>query len=354
LTDLYASEDSPDVYFFVLDQYARAEVLARYFNYDNSAFINRLNQMGFYVASCSRSNYPYTTASLAGTLNFDYVSELGDEFQPQNTSFLPMEQVIKHSKVEAIFKQLGYQTIAFETGYNFTEMEDADIFYELSSQKINNFEALLLRNSATVLPSDLGMFDQFYLTDDERKRARILFVLDQLEKVPSISGKKFVFVHLVIPHPPFVFGPNGESLVIQPFYEDGETGYKRGDFREGYHNQVSFISSKLVNTLERIISNSSTTPVIIIQGDHGPITILNEERMNILSAYLFPNAKAELYPTLTPINNFRLVFNTYFNGSFPLIPDKSFRVDINHPYVFKEFKVANDICPSPKQENFSH
>jgi hypothetical protein len=345
ITNLEVSSDSPDVYFFVLDQYARSDVLAEYFEYDNSAFINGLKQAGFYVASCSQSNYPYTTASLAATLNLNYVSELGEEFTPENQSYLPMQQAIKNNRVKAAFRQLGYQIIAFETGYNFTELEDADIFYKLSSNKINNFEALLLRSSAMLLPIDLGLLDKYFLTDDARKRDRVLFVLDQLEDIPSLPGKKFVFVHLSMPHPPFVFGPNGEALVIEPFYENGETGYKRDDFRQGYHNQAIFISSKILTVVSKIIANSRRTPVIIIQGDHGPITIPDEKRMDILSAYLFPASEPAFYPTLTPVNNFRLVFNTYFNGSLPLLSDKSFTVDINQPYVFGETK---NPCSSSK------
>jgi hypothetical protein len=338
ITNLEVSSDSPDVYFFVLDQYARSDVLAEYFKYDNSAFINGLKQAGFYVASCSQSNYPYTTASLAATLNFNYVSELGEEFNPENQSYLPMQQAIKNNRVKAAFRQLGYQIIAFETGYNFTELEDADIFYKLSSTKINNFEALLLRSSGMLLPIDLGLLDKYFLTDDARKRDRVLFVLDQLEDIPSLPGKKFVFVHLSMPHPPFVFGPNGEALVIEPFYENGETGYKRDDFRQGYHNQAIFISSKILTVVSKIIANSSRTPVIIIQGDHGPITIPDEKRMNILNAYLFPDVKTNFYSTLTPVNNFRLVFNSYFHGSLPLLPDQSFGIDIARPHVFHEIK----------------
>jgi hypothetical protein len=345
LADLNASPDSPDVYFIVLDQYARGDVLAEYFQHDNSTFLNGLNDLGFYVASCGQSNYPYTAASLAGTFNLNYVSELGEDFTPENQSFNPMNQAIKNSRVKAAFRGLGYQIIVFETGYNFTELEDADIFYKLPSSTLNGFEALLLRNSAMLLPADFGLLDQYELTDDERKRQLTLFVLDRLEEVPSIPGKKFVFVHLVIPHPPFVFGPDGESLVVEPYYENGEAGYKKEDFRRGYRNQVMFINARILEALKQIIANSSQTPVIIIQGDHGPAKIPEEKRMNILSAYLFPGTEPDLYPSLTPVNNFRLVFNTYFNTSLPILPDKSHYVDINYPYKFKEMQ---DPC-TPSQ-----
>lgn len=344
VANLETSVDSPDVYFLVLDQYARSDILAEYFKYNNSAFLNGLEELGFYVASCSHSNYPYTTASLAATLNFNYVPELGEDFKPGNKSYLPMQQAIKNNRVQAAFRQLGYQIIAFETGYNFTELEDADVFYKLSSKKSNGFEALLLRSSALLVPADFGLLDQYVLTDNARKRERVLFVLDQLEDIPSLPGKKFVFVHLVMPHPPFVFGPNGEDWEIPPYYENGEAGWKKDDFRKGYHNQAVFISSKILNVIRKIIANSHQTPVIIIQGDHGPTTIPNEKRLSILNAYLFPDAMPDLYPTLTPVNNFRLVFNTFFNGSLPVLPDKSYRVDINRPHVFNERKDL-PACP---------
>ena len=113
----------------------------------------------------------------------------------------------------------------------------------------------------------------------------------------------------------------------------------------GYRNQLTFINSQILKTLNKIITNSARTPVIIIQGDHGPITIPHAKRMNILSAYLFPDAEPDFYPSLTPVNNFRLVFNTYFDASLPILPDKSFFVDINQPYVFNEME---DPCVAPK------
>ncbi len=334
---LYASPEAPDVYFIILDQYTRSDVLAKFFDYDNSAFLEELEDMGFYVAACANSNYPYTSLSLMGTLNYNYVSDLGEEFSPDSKDKDLSWQMIKNSSVQRDFEMLGYQTIAFESGYDWAEMESADIFYTLSSTKINNFEALLLQNSATLIPTSLGYFQEFRLDDNERKRELIFFVLDQLKKVPSLPGKKFVFAHLVIPHPPFVFGPNGELLVIEPYREGDEVGYRRKDFQEGYRNQASFINSSITGVLRQIIEDSTSPPIIILQGDHGPITIDDNARTNILSAYLFPEPKPSLYPELTPVNNFRMIFQTYFNAkSLPTLPDKSYFVQAGSLYDFYE------------------
>jgi hypothetical protein len=334
---LHASPGSPDVYFIILDQYTSSDVLAEFFDLDNSVFLAELEDMGFYVAACANSNYPHTSLSLMGTLNYDYVSDLGDEFSPRAKDREPAWQMIKSSRVKRDFETLGYQTISFESGYDWAEMESADFFYTLSSSKINNFEALLLQNSATYLPMALGYFQEFRLDDNERKRELIFFVLDQLKEVPSLPGKKFVFAHLVIPHPPFVFGPDGDLLVIEPFREGDEVGYRRKDFREGYRNQAIFINSVITGVLRQIIEESPQPPVIILQGDHGPITIDDNARTKILSAYLFPEPKPSLSPELTPVNNFRMIFRTYFNArSLPNLADKSYFFREGSLYDFYE------------------
>ena len=69
-------QDLPDVYFIVLDTYTRGDALIRDFGYDNSAFLEELRSMEFYIADCSRSNYEKTQGSLIATLNLNYLPAL--------------------------------------------------------------------------------------------------------------------------------------------------------------------------------------------------------------------------------------------------------------------------------------
>ncbi len=59
----------PDIYYIIPDSYGRSDLLLQAFGLDNSAFIQRLQEMGFYVAECSQSNYNRTDVSLASSLN---------------------------------------------------------------------------------------------------------------------------------------------------------------------------------------------------------------------------------------------------------------------------------------------
>ena len=86
----------------------------------------------------------------------------------------------------------------------------------------------------------------------------------------------------------------------------------------------------MLGIVREILADSVTPPIIIIQGDHGFGEGLN---FPILNAFYLPGIPAgSLYPTLSPVNTFRLVFNHYFNGEYSLLPDESFLVtDVNTP-----------------------
>jgi hypothetical protein len=60
-------------------------------------------------------------------------------------------------------------------------------------------------------------------------------------------------------------------------------------------------------------------------GDHG----LEKENhgVNINAFYLPENGEQNLYPTITPVNSFRVIFDTYFGTQYGLIDDISYRDD---------------------------
>ena len=51
-------------------------------------------------------------------------------------------------------------------------------------------------------------------------------------------------------------------------------------------------------------------------------------RFNILNAYYLPDIDIGiLYPHITPVNSFRVVFNQYFGTDFELLKDKNYFID---------------------------
>jgi arylsulfatase A-like enzyme len=160
-------------------------------------------------------------------------------------------------------------------------------------------------------------FDQNSLDDWEQWEHyyQTHYILSELEKMPETPGPKFVYAHIMVPHSPFIFAPDGTYLHnTNPI--------------EGYRSNVEFIDNKLPSILQTIIEKSDPSPIIVVMGDHGPSTrktITKEMRMATLNAYLVNDvAKAQLYPSITPINAFRIILNSHYGGNFPLLDDISY------------------------------
>ena len=60
-----------------------------------------------------------------------------------------------------------------------------------------------------------------------------------------------------------------------------------------------------------------------------------KEQHAILNAYYFPGQKYELlYPSVSPVNSFRIVLNTFFGGTYELLPDRNYFIPHARPYDF--------------------
>ena len=329
---LETDSQSPDIYYIILDGYGRSDVLKNEYGYDNSDFLNTLKDLGFTVADCSQSNYAQTQLSLASSLNFDYLEALSDRFVTGSQDRTGLDELIHHSAVRESLEKAGYRTVAFATGFLATEIRDADHFLspEHSWGTLNEFESLLMETTMARLLQDSNRFGM-QNTGSELFRERTLFALDQLDDVARMPGPKFVFVHLVVPHPPYVFGPTGGP--VEPA-EAGTTKTQEG--ARHYRDQAIYISSRMAEVIPQMIANSSTPPIIVIQGDHGPTVASSpRSRMSILNAYFLPGAKVSIDSTITPVNTFRLILNRYFGQGLELLEDVSLYSDYTDPFNFK-------------------
>ena len=342
------SRSPPDIYYIILDGYSRDDILEHFYQYDNHSFLKALTALGFYVARCSQSNYSQTQLSLASSLNLNYLSALGKDFTEDRTDRIGMPGLIKHSLARRSLEQLGYTMVAFETGYYWTQVDDAGVYISPKSSVaslldisggLNSFEALLIRTSAGLVLADgataLPGFSRLNLDHpNEIHRQRILFTLDQLSKIAKMPGPKFVFAHIVSPHKPFVFGPQGESV-----QQEKKT-------LVGYRDQVAYLNSRMVPLLQKIISDSASPPIIVIQGDHGGVETEYGDRQAILNAYYLPNdGRQQLYESITPVNTFRLIFNNYFEGDYELLEDISYFSTYQHPYKLISIPNTRPSCP---------
>jgi hypothetical protein len=332
---LQKPKEAPDIYYIILDAYTRGDALQADFGFDNSGFLNELQAMGFFVANCSRSNYGFTQASLTSTLNLDYLPAIQESLTDTDDED-DLWGLLKHSRVRSSLEEVGYQTVAFETGYEWSRISDAAFYLEfttdsLALRSVNPFEALLIKTTLGLALADSqtkflsSTFETVnYPYSDHINRQR--FILNRLREIPDFPGNKFVFVHLLVPHNPFVFAPDGTLLTDPGFFGGKASGPINDNYRTlGYSYQVQFINNQILEIVHTIIDQSSTPPVIILQGDHG---LRAENRFKILNAYyLAGESNHHLYPSISPVNSFRVIFNQFFGSEYTLLPDHSIKDD---------------------------
>jgi hypothetical protein len=136
-------------------------------------------------------------------------------------------KLLSSGRVMDILRDGGYQIVAIATNFEFTEVRNADFYIYPKGKQLNGFEAMLLHNSVLAFVYDVSVLTNGPLEYPwyQIHRDHVHFIFEKLAKVAQKASPKFVFAHIISPHPPFVFGPNGEVFKQRlPFgVWDGDT-----------------------------------------------------------------------------------------------------------------------------------
>lgn len=321
----------PDVYVFLIDTYIRADYLQSDFAYDNSPFLDQLRLLGFYIADCSRGNYYGTRRAVANLLNFDYISGLKAGLA--SLGYDPEKEIwtlIPNSILRSQLEQLGYQTVAYENpDFPWLLFSDAEHYYARPEVfATTGFENLLLETSAFRVVFSIE--DRLGSSTEEmavsitppyqRRYQNDMDTFAWLEETVRIPGPKFVYAHLLPLHQPFTHAPDCSLLTDSNYYSlEGYKPVNEQYFRDGYVSSLECTNAKMLALVTEILQNSDTPPVIVIMGDHGIENTRNAT--SILNAYYLPGGSEGLYPTISPVNSFRVILNRTFGTDYSLLDD---------------------------------
>lgn len=294
------TESISNIYYFVLDGYASGGVLKKHYGFDNSLFEKGLQKVGFNINDSAASAYYSTLPSLASTLNMDYI--------PANEG---LQYKLNNNKVFQLFKSKGYKIVNLESGYSVTNsFNDVDSTIEISSP--NEFERSFIRY--TILRLD----DLFGIMQHNRLKSQI----EKLEQLShSLQKGTFYFVHLVAPHPPYVFDKNGKQVYNSKNHDNS------WEPRKSYIDQLQFVNSVVLKTVNSII-DVHPDATVIIQSDHGPwITSKSmedvfEARSQIFSAMRIPSSDS-MINLKTSVNTFRFISEKLKLEDFKLLKDSA-------------------------------
>ena len=322
----------PDIYYIVLDAYANSSVLKEVFNYDNSDFEGYLEKKGFFVAKNSRSNYMMTFLSLASILNMDYINFLRDELGVSSINKVIPLEMINNSKVLGYLKDKGYNTINIKSGWGITNLLDKYNLNLPENKYIDDFTITFFQTT---------IFRILYNRIDSDIRNTVLGQFKIISDFNETKVPKFIFSHIVSPHPPYVFDSNGQKV-----NSDIKLNNDFNQDKIKYIEQLKFITKKTKELVD-VILNKSKKSIIVIQSDHGssilsrndwrdPSTEFIVERSKTLNAILLNGFNSDqLYSDISSVNTFRVIFNSVFKENYKLLEDSTYFSAPKRPYDFK-------------------
>jgi hypothetical protein len=333
-------DSRPNVYHIILDRYAANATLKEQYNFDNQEFIDFLTKQGFSIAPDSTANYLKTGMSLASTLNMEYINYLREHHGNDPSDWWPIVDLLKDHKVQRYFKQLGYKYIHIGSWWETTARNpyaDRNYNYYISDE----FSLAFLSTStiplaASYLHVNLPIFHNLNVDVQEEQRAAALYAIEKIRQTAQDVDPSFVFAHILIPHPPRLRDNRMEATK-----------------RDEYISRIVFINRELKGLIQDLLSRQPT-PVILIQADEGPFPVRYQKKdpdfdwrtasrseldrkFRILNAMYLPGVRqSEVYPSITAVNTYRLVFSRIFKQDFQLLPDRNycFVNEVRHLYDF--------------------
>lgn len=322
------AEKSPDIYYIVLDEFAGFQAMREYWGYHEvDHFVDFLKDRGFFVAEESHGSSIDTLHQMATRLNYREYSP-GEDIQ---TYF----NAIADNRVMRDLKSRGYTTVVFdETNMPYPSAKPihTDYLYEYESpaiSEINRGEYGLYFDEFGELVIDNTMFyafSQSYRRNNpivSQHSRMISFTVDNIAS-RDVPSPKFVYVHLMLPHFPFIFDRSGNITDSDHFTDWNH-------YLENYIYSIKVAEEMVNNILAEMDGNNP--PVIILQSDHGARNHLTarigsavlpnypeEFKTLILYALYLPGYDYSSLPQdIKPVNTFPVIFNHLFETNIALI-----------------------------------
>lgn len=320
-----ATENYPDIYFIVFDEFSGFEPMRKYWqNPKVDDFVQFLDSYGFFIAEQSHSSSIYSLHQMATRLNYE-------EFPCcENGEYLDLfYDNVSYNNVMRSLKSKGYSIAVFEeltipraypamdpinSDYSFADVPETSIAMANSETIFDEFGVFVANSSM------LRIISTTHDRTLSGHRDKILYLINKIGELDQVSSPKFVYVHLLLPHFPFMFDEKGNVLDEEIH---GNWNYYLGQ----YNYTMDVATGMVVNILAN--ADPQRPPVIILQSDHGARNIdyggpllenfPEEYKTQILFALRLPGYDTSTLPqNIDPINTFPIVFNYLFDDDIPL------------------------------------
>jgi hypothetical protein len=320
-----------DIYLIVLDGHANARVLKEVFGYDNSRFEDSLRALKFLIPRDMRSNYVQTYLSLASLLNFAHVTRLAEDAGVTSKDHSLPTYLVKHNRAARFLKARGYKYVLFPSAWWAATAnspladEEFDVHPKFEiGHELSRTELRLAVQRSTLL--------RFALRSDRARVPLVQHFLRSFEGLGDVStspAPTFTLAHILLPHVPYLLDAECRPLEHSiPDHMEADTPEQRVD----YIGQVQCVDRLVLDLVTTLLRRSSTPPVILVVGDHGPrfadvgfyghpesvSTAFIRERFGAFGAFYLPaGGHREFREPVTLVNVLGNVLRYYFNADLP-------------------------------------
>ena len=345
--------DKPNIYFFMLDEYSRSDELLK-LGIDNSYFINYLSDKSFYVADQSVSNFMATHYSLQALYSMEYPNLISDDFHLRKNILQGNNKVIK------TLKSLGYYHVRMgpnqATNTDCSGIEDHCLF------KINDFDGTaygygsIYLNLIKMTPL-YGIIQRTFpkpFSRDVYKKSTIKNALNEWKKYKKkIPSPLFVELNVWQPHAPYIYDRECELVKDIMDYDLDFNKSKKDLIKaiKGYRGEVHCVNRQVMEFVN-FINNTDPNAIVIILSDTGSSfgvdselipkswtnTSIKTRSSNLWAVKLPEECKNVLYPKISLVNTFRIVFSCIYKEEIILLRDK-IHVHDRYNFTFHEIQV---------------
>ncbi len=331
----FSAADKPAIYLLVPDCYPSSEYQHRVLGIEKNELDSGLAQRGFQMIPKSSSNYKYPAFSMASLLNMDYLSWLEKEEYARPYHYNRATNLVETSGVIGTLKQNGYRL----TNLSVFDLEGMpsikkERFLSTTGREMIFYNTFYYCIRRDVLPIFFPSLRTALITHQQKNNRELLenfkgynrLVIDSLLKMkPSGESPTFTYAHLEMPHFPYFFDSTGnEYPSVEIFGSEMITN------RERFANYIRYTNKKLLQVVDSLKAHHNGKAIILIQSDHGLNDIAGSWKTDAFrnySAFYFPNQDYHLlYDSMSNVNTFRVLFNTYFGQRLPLLKDTSYYI----------------------------
>ena len=299
-------ERYPNIYYLLFDEYSSNQFMKKYYDFDNSFLVDKLDQLGFNV-SLSSSNEAYMTRiCMTNTFNMDYLFDMDDDTDREKDDLIEYKR--KNNLFFDILKEKGYLIQAIGHA-DFYGLEDASNAQEIENATIDGktFKELILQK--TVLYPFVK--ENTLLKVQSIKKSKDY--INSLELLPN--NNNFILFHIELPHTAFVVDKDGNPINAENRLNWNDKKY--------YLGQYQYTSDMMLDIATKIIEKDPES-VIILSSDHsarGRAEFEDSDKCQIFNAVYFRGQKLNI-EGLSGINTLRTVVNQIFGMEYDMLKVK--------------------------------